>query len=66
LYFLIHFFKQCVNIALQHVLAFAIERKIVLASDACSRPPITIISHDLHEGDIRGAKGEIASYHERD
>jgi hypothetical protein len=37
-----------------------------LASDACSRPPITIRFHDLHVGNIRKAMGEIASYHERD
>jgi hypothetical protein len=42
------------------------ERKIALTSDACSRPPITIKSHDLHVGIIRGAMGEISSYHERD
>jgi hypothetical protein len=34
--------------------------------DACSKPPITIRSHDLHVGDIRGAVGEITSYHKRD
>jgi hypothetical protein len=38
----------------------------MLASDACSRPPIVIKFHDLHASDIRGAMGEIASYHERD
>ncbi len=38
----------------------------MLAGDACSRPFITIISHDLHAGDIRRAMGEIISYHERD
>jgi hypothetical protein len=38
----------------------------VLASDVCSRPPIIIKSHDLHARDIRGAMGEITSYHERD
>jgi hypothetical protein len=32
----------------------------------CARPHITIRSHDLHVGDIRGAMGEIASYHKRD
>ncbi len=37
----------------------------MLASDACSKPPITIISHDLYAGDIRGVVGEIVSYHER-
>jgi hypothetical protein len=37
----------------------------MLASDICSRPPIIISSHDLHEGDIKGAMGEITSYHER-
>jgi len=35
----------------------------VLTGDACSRPPITIRSHDLHVG---RARGEITSYHERD
>jgi hypothetical protein len=39
----------------------------VLARDACSKPPITIRSHDLHVGDIRRVVGEIISYyHERD
>jgi hypothetical protein len=38
----------------QCALAFAIKRKIALVGDdACSRPPITIKSHDLHVGDIR-------------
>jgi hypothetical protein len=64
--FCIQFFRQRVNIVLQHAFTFAIERKIALVNDVCSRPPISIISHDLHEGDIRGAMGEIASYHERD
>jgi hypothetical protein len=50
--FCIRFFKQCVSIAFQRALAFAIERKIALASDVCSRPPITIRSHDLHAGDM--------------
>jgi hypothetical protein len=36
------------------------------ASDACSKPPITIRFHDLHAGNIREAVGEITSYHERD
>ncbi len=38
----------------------------MLASDACSEPLITIRSHNLHVGNIRGAMGEIAFYHERD
>jgi hypothetical protein len=66
LLFCIQFFKQCVSIFLQRALAFAIERKIVLTSDACSRPPITIRSHHLHVVDIRRVVGEIASYHKRD
>jgi len=33
--FAFEFFKQCVNIVLQHVLAFAIETKIALARDTC-------------------------------
>jgi hypothetical protein len=64
--FCIQFFKQRVNIILQHALAFAIKRKIALAGDACSRPPIIIKSHDLHACDIRRAMGETTSYHERD
>jgi hypothetical protein len=64
--FYTHFFMQYVSIALQHALTFVIERKITLLGDACSRPPIIIQSHDLHLGNIRGAMGEIVSYHERD
>jgi hypothetical protein len=63
--FYIQFFWQCVSIILQLALAFAIEKKIVLVGDVCSRPPITIRSHDLHASDIKRAMGEIASYHER-
>jgi len=40
--------------------------KIVLASDACSGPPIIIKSHDLGVGDNGGAVGEIVFYHEGD
>jgi hypothetical protein len=58
--FCIQFVGQHVIIVLQHVLVFAIERKIMLAGDVCFRPPITIKSHDLHVGDIRRAMGEIA------
>jgi hypothetical protein len=61
--FCIQFFKQHVNIAFQHVLASVTKKKIALASDACSKPPIIIRSHDLHAGDIKGAMGKIASYH---
>jgi hypothetical protein len=43
--FYIQFFRHHVNNVLQHVLTFAFERKIMLAKDACSRPPITIKSH---------------------
>jgi hypothetical protein len=64
--FYIQFLKQCVNIVFQHVLAFAIERKIALANDVYSRPPTIIRSHNLHVGDIKGAVGEIVSYHEKD
>ncbi len=38
----------------------------MLIGDACSKPPICIKFHDLHASDIRGAMGEIISYHERD
>jgi len=58
-------FKQRVRIVLQCVLTFAIKRKIALAGDVCSRPLITIKSHDLHASNIKGAVGEIASYHEK-
>jgi hypothetical protein len=64
--FCIQIFRQCVDIALQRALTFVIERKTVMASDACSKPPITIRSHDLHASDIRKAMGEIVSYHKRD
>jgi hypothetical protein len=64
--FCIQIFKQHVSIAFQCVLAFIIERKITLVGHACSRLPIIIRSYDLHAGNIRGAVGEITSYHERD
>jgi len=64
--FCIQFFKQHVNIDLQCALTFAIEKKIALADDVCSRPPIIIKSHNLHTRDIRGAIGEIISYHKKD
>ncbi len=64
--FCIHFSKLCVNIALQHALTSTIKRNIVLTWDLCSRPPNTIILHDLHAGDIKRALGEITSYHEKD
>jgi hypothetical protein len=64
--FCIQFFRQCVSIAFQRALTFAMKRKITLTSDACSRPPITIRFHNLHASDIRGAMGELVSYHERD
>jgi hypothetical protein len=38
----------------------------MLVSDVCSKPSITIRSHDLHASDIREAMSEIASYHWRD
>jgi hypothetical protein len=43
-----------------------VNSSIVLASDACFRPPITYTSQDLHARDIRKSVGEIASYYERD
>ncbi len=64
--FYIQFFKQCANIAFRHALTFAIEKKIMLVYDVFSRPPIIIRSHDLNAGDIKGAMGEIASYHNKD
>jgi hypothetical protein len=38
----------------------------VLVGYACSRPPITIKFHNLHVGDIKGFKGKVTSYHEKD
>jgi hypothetical protein len=64
--FCIQVFRQRVNIAFQHALTSIIERKIVLTGDACSKPPITIRSHNLHVDHIREAMGEIISYLERD
>jgi hypothetical protein len=32
----------------------------------CFRPPIIIISHNLHVSDIRRDGGEITSYYKRD
>jgi hypothetical protein len=58
LFSFIQFFKQRVSMALG--------KKIVLGGDACSRPPITIKSNDLHASDIRRDVGEIASYQEKD
>jgi hypothetical protein len=66
LVFCIQFFRQHVRITLQRVLAFAIERKIAVAGDVCSKYPITIRSHDLHASDIRTVVDEIVSYHEMD
>jgi hypothetical protein len=63
--FYIQFFRQHVNISLQHVLAFVIEKKIALAGGVCFKPPIIIQSHDLHIG-IRKVVGEITSYHKKD
>jgi hypothetical protein len=63
--FCIHFFRQHVNITFQHALTYAIKRKITLTCDAYSRPPITIRFHNLHASDIKGAMGEIASYHNK-
>jgi hypothetical protein len=64
--FCIQFFKWHDNIAFQHALAYAIERKIVFTGGAYSKPPIIIRSHDLHIGDIKGVVNEIISYHKRD
>jgi hypothetical protein len=64
-FFGIQFFMQCVSIALQCDLTFVIKKKITLVGDACFRP-IIIRSQDLHLGYIKGAMGEIVSYHEKD
>jgi hypothetical protein len=66
-FFCIQFFKQRVSITLERALAFTIERKIALVGDVCSRPPITIKSHDFHSDNIREVVGETtSSYHEKD
>jgi hypothetical protein len=64
--FCIQFFKQHVIITFQCALTFVIQRKIVLARDVYSRPPITFKFHNLYASNIRGVVGEIASYHEKD
>ncbi len=61
--FCIQFFKQHVKVALQHALAFIIERKIALARNIYSKHPITFRFHDLHANNINEVVGEIASYH---
>jgi hypothetical protein len=63
--FCIQCFRQCVSIAFQRALTSTIERKITSASNAYSRPPITIRSHDMHVDDIGRVMGEITFYHER-
>jgi hypothetical protein len=42
----------------QRALAFTTERKTALVGDAYSKPLVTIRSHDLHAGDIRGIMGD--------
>jgi len=37
----------------------------MLAGDGCFKLCIIIRSHGLHVGDIRGAVGEIISFHEK-
>jgi hypothetical protein len=64
--FCIHFFKQRVNIALQHALAFTIKKKIAFVGNGCSRPPNISKFHDLHASNIKRATGDIASYLKRD
>jgi hypothetical protein len=50
----------------QHVLASIIKKKIALASDACSKLPITIKYDDLHACDIKRGLSEIVSCHKKD
>ncbi len=38
----------------------------MLVGDVCFRPPMTIRSHNLHVGYIRGVVDEITSYHNKD
>jgi hypothetical protein len=57
-FFAFNFSEDILNIAFQHTLASAIERKIALMGNACSKPPITIRLQSLHVDDIRGAMGE--------
>jgi hypothetical protein len=64
--FAFNFSNSMLTLFFQHVLTSVIKKKIALLGDACSKPPITIRSHNLHGGDIRGAMGEIAPYHKRD
>jgi hypothetical protein len=72
IYFFIFYFLHSIFLSnvlilfFQHALTFAVERKIALVEDACSRPLIIIKFYDLHASGIRGAVGEIAFYHKRD
>ncbi len=40
--FCIQIFRQHVSITFQHVLTFIIKRKILLANDACFKPPLLL------------------------
>jgi hypothetical protein len=55
--FAFHFFKERVNIAFQHALIFATDKKITLMRDACFKSSIIIKSHNLHVVNIKGAVG---------
>ncbi len=57
LYLFAFSFKQHVNMALQRALAFTIERKIALAGNVCSKPPIIFRFHDLHASKIKKVVG---------
>ncbi len=57
LFFCIQFFKQHVNMAFQRALAFTIERKIALAGNVCSKPPIISRFHNLHASKIKKVVG---------
>ncbi len=58
-------FSNNMLVLLFNVLQPLLQRKIMLAGDVCSRPPITMGSHNLHACDIRRAMDEITSYHKR-
>jgi hypothetical protein len=64
--FYIQFFKQHVSIIPRRALTSVIERKIVLAGDACFSPPNTIKFHDLRVSDIKRVTGGIFFYHKKD
>jgi hypothetical protein len=62
-FFAFNFLGSMLVLFLSMLKTYVRERKIALARNACSRPPIIIRSHDLHANNIKKVMGEITSYH---